>query len=90
MKYPILLLALFGLSFNQQEEANAIVQQKRGIDVYIYSYPTRPFEVLKTGYFMSSGAGCDIDNGVQRAIDKKAQAVIITLDKNQWQAIVYK
>ncbi len=90
MKYAILLLALSGLSFTPQDQtANAVVRSKRGIDVYIYSMPTKSYTVIKSGHFMSSGAGCDIDNGIQRAIDKKAQAVIITPEKNQWEAIVY-
>lgn len=90
MKYAILLMAIFGLSFNPQDQtANAVVKSKRGIDVYIYSIPARPYTVLKSGHFMSVGSGCDIDAGIQRAIDKKAQAVIITPEKNQWEAIVY-
>lgn len=89
MKYPIIILALFGLSFTFNPEGNATVQSKRGIDVYFYSTPTRPYTVLKTGYFMNMGGGCDVDNGIQRAIDKKGQAVIITPDKNQYEVIVY-
>ena len=90
MKHAILLIAFFGLSFTPQDQtANAVVRSKRGIDVYIYSIPTRSYKVVKSGFFLSSGSGCDIDNGIQRAIDRKAQAVIITPEKNQWEAIVY-
>jgi hypothetical protein len=88
MRYAI-ILGLFSLSFNPQNEPNATVKQYRGIDVYHYSIPTRSYTVVKSGHFMNMGNGCDVEAGVQRAIDKKAQGVIITPEKNQWEAIVY-
>ena len=88
----LLMLALF--SFKIKSESNATVQRITGLDVYVYSEPTKPYEIVGDGkVLMTLTGGCS--EVVNQAVKKStkldgAQGVIVYLESSKWTAIKYK
>lgn len=82
------------MSFKNQAEGNAVAQRITGLDVYVYSEPTKPYEIIENGkVLVTLTGGCSevVNQGVKKAgkVDG-AQGVIVYLESSKWSAIKYK
>ena len=89
----ISIVILFGMS-SPKRDANATAQRITGLDVYVYSEPTRDYEVIDNGkVLMTITGGCSevVNQAVKKsAKNKEAQGVIVYLESSKWSAIKYK
>ncbi|HEU5291674.1 MAG TPA: hypothetical protein VFU05_13585 [Cyclobacteriaceae bacterium] len=97
MKISTLLLAVILIfltaSFTKENSGNARAKKVQGVDVYIYSEPTRDYEVIESGKVMITLSGrCDegASQAAKKAAKLNAQGVIIDLSTWKWDAIKYK
>lgn len=95
MKITILVLALYWgrvlLTYQDDGQTTANVTKRSGLDVYVYSTPTKGYEVFKTGniLFASDCVGV-INEAVEKAKAKKADAVIVYFETNTFDYVKYK
>ena len=74
-----------------QEAANAIAERRSGVDVYMYSRPARPYEVLEAKQGIVWLECTEVSNTpIQRAAKKGADGVIIYMDSARYEIIKYK
>ncbi len=86
-----LLLLTGALSFSSPQQSTAIPQKIQGLDVYIMSEPTRPYEVLETNTKVFKMASCkDLINGpINKAAKVEgAQGVIIYFPQSSKYTII--
>lgn len=71
--------------------ANAVVEQRMGLDVYVMSKPTKDYEVIESGK-SSAWFSCNeiITHSVKQAKKSEADAVIIHFSNKRFDAIKYK
>jgi len=88
----ILLAVILTASFQSTNTGNANTTQLQGVDVFVYSLPSRSFVVLDSGR-MTNTFECRCHLGVnyaaERAAKLKADAVIVHLDRSMWKAIKF-
>ncbi len=88
----LLLLAVILSATIQTQTGNADVQRMQGLDVYVYSEPVKPYEVIESGKVMvtlTGGCGETVTQAVKKAAKVKAQGVIVNLETSKWDAIKY-
>lgn len=91
----ILILAVIVLSAAtiRSNDGNAKADKLQGLDVYVYSEPTRDYEVIESGKVMFSlTGGCPetVSQSAKKAAKLGAHGVIVHLESNKWDAIKYK
>jgi hypothetical protein len=91
----IILAATVSLpSFTYQaQQANAIVDKVNGIDVYVYSKPSNPYEVVKSGNasrMTLKGTDGLVNGATEIALKEKADGVILDTRNGKYEAIRYK
>lgn len=88
-----LLLFLAVVSFRPQTQSTAIPERQQGIDIYVMSEPTRPYEIIKTGTSVAwLGCGEKVNTPVNQAAKTEgAQAIIIYFPaSSKYSIIKYK
>jgi len=86
-----LILALF--SFTNSETGNATVRKIQGVEIYVYSEPTKDYDVIDTGKIIVGLTGsCEetINTAAKKAAKVQANAVIVELSSSKWSAIKFK
>lgn len=93
MKLSILIAALLLGSVNFQQSGNAKANKVNGLDVFIYSEPLNDYDVIDSGKILATLTGsCGeyVNSAIKKAGKVKADAVIINLENQRWEAIKYK
>jgi hypothetical protein len=82
------------VSFKQTQPpiGNAITEKVNGVDVYVFSRPTRNYDVIKSGTVTTIIGQCEsiANKSARKAADEKADGVIVNLNNNRYEAIKYK
>jgi hypothetical protein len=90
----LVALALTSFNRNESETGNAVAQRITGLDVYVYSEPSKAYEVIDNGkVLVTLTGGCSevVNQAVKKASKNDgAQGVIIYLESSKWIAIKYK
>ncbi|MBL0744592.1 hypothetical protein [Chryseolinea lacunae] len=85
---------MFLLSFTyQSQQPNAIVDKIDGIDVFVYSKPSNPYQVVKSGTAATMtlrGTDGLVDKAVSIAAKEKADGIILDTRNGKYEAIKYK
>lgn len=94
MKIVLALFMLTGLHFAPADQGSATVNKIQGVEIYVYSSPTKDYEVIESGKVMLTLTGsCDdrIKSAANKAAKMKADGLIIELgEPTRWTAIRYK
>jgi hypothetical protein len=94
MKNPIpaiWLAAILGIAATNQQ-GNATVSRINGIEIYIYSTPSKDYTVIDSGKILVTISGsCNdsVNQAVKKAAKVNAQAVIFNLSTERWEAIEF-
>lgn len=85
-----LLLISVVASFRPKDSANAVVQKIQGVDVFVYSTPSRDYEVIERG-IIGFAPKCEmvIEKSARKAADLNCNAVIVEFPA-RYVAIKYK
>lgn len=89
----ILCFLILGFSYNPDTTGNATVSKIQGIEIYVYSQPTKDYKVIDSGKVSITLTGsCSegITQAVKKASKAGADAVIYDLNSSRWEAIRYE
>jgi len=94
---PLILLVLFGLSFESKNSPVVTVSKIQGVDVYVYSKPSGNYKVIDSGKIrVTLTGGCNevVDSAIKKAAKLGADGVIVDMASsglgNAWEAIKYE
>lgn len=79
-------------SFTHEENAPvASVEKLYGVDVYAYSVPAKPYEVIETGITNVIMGQCNgfVSRSAKKAFEKKGDGVILHFDTFKYEVIKY-
>jgi len=90
MKATFIILIL-GL-YSNNETGNATVRKISGVEIYIYSEPTKDYSVIESGKIIATLTGsCNevVNSAAKKAAKLEADAVIIDLASSKWDAVKF-
>ena len=86
---PIMVLALI-YSFRPEQEGNAIVEKRSGLDIYIYARPVKAYEVVTSDKYTVAMDCNEIFNKPVKKAQGKGDGVIIYPETSRFDVIKYK
>lgn len=72
-------------------QGNAIAENHMGVDVFVYSRPTKEYDVIEDGKIIAL-ANCDevFNKPIKKAADKNGDGVIIYVETQKYDIIKYR
>ena len=86
---PVLVLVLV-YSFRAEQEGNAIVEKRSGLDVYVYARPVKAYEVVSSEKYTVAMDCNEIFNKPVKKAQGKGDGVIIYPETSRYDIIKYK
>lgn len=84
------IVIVFALAFKSDQIGNANVEKRSGLDVYIYSTPTKPYDlILSDSYVIAIDCNEIFTKPIKKSIGR-GDAVIIYPELSKFDIIKYK
>jgi hypothetical protein len=87
---PILVITLLYSFRRPEQEGNAIVEKRSGLDVYVFSRPVKPYDVVSSEKFTVAMDCNEIFNKPVKKSQGKGDGVIIYPETSRYDIIKYK
>jgi len=86
----VLMAICFAMAFKSEQVGNAVVEKRSGLDVYVYSTPTKPYDLVSSEKFVVAMNCNEIFIKPLKKALGKGDGVIIYPELSKFDIIKYK